>query len=526
MPNRIVVCPEPLAAAAGAEIFRAGGSALDAALATAYAQAVVSPAMTTIAGSGVMNVYHAPSRRNVVIDFLDQAGSLARADMFAGASPGEILLGYKSIAVPTFVRGTQTAFEQFGSGRVPWPSLLEPAIRYAEQGFTIYPYLHQYWRAENPVLQTAAPFDGYRMLATTPACAEIFTRQGRVPHIGERLVQPDLARTLRRIAVEGPDDFYTGQTGRTMAADLEGNGSAVTARDLASCRAEVREPLRGTYRGLTISTDPPPAIGALLLELMNVLECHDLPALGQESAAYYDLLARALFLVFSDRPRYAEPDSGPALFAELTSKAHASELSRRIRDVPQSPAQPRSGLAGTTHVTTYDDEGSAVSMTHTICFGSGVVTPGLGFMHNSGMCMFDPRPGQPNSIAPGRRPIAGGGPAIVFDGDAVRLALGSPHGGRKTSSMAHVLTSMLEFGLSPAAAVASPRIHCEHDPRDLVVDSFFPLETREELARLGYRVQEDAYGGRVCLVSVDPHTRAASGASDPRGGGGLIELWR
>jgi len=309
-----------------------------------------------------------------------------------------------------------------------------------------------------------------------------------------------------------------------MAADLERNGSPVTTRDLASCRAEVREPVRGSYRGLTISTDPPPAIGALLLELLNVLECHDLRTLGQESAAYYDLLARALFLVFADRIRFAEPGGGPALFAELISKTHASELAGRIGEVARYSAQPRSGLAGTTHVTTYDDEGSAVSMTHTVCFGSGVVTPGLGFIHNNGMCMFDLRPGQPNSIAPRKRPVSGGGPAIVFDGDAVRLVLGSPHGGRKTSSMAHVLTSVLDFGLSPAAAVASPRIHCEHDPRELRVDSFFPLDTREELEQRGYTVREDAYGGRVCLVAVDPRTRKAGGASDPRGDGGLIEL--
>jgi len=524
MPNRIVVCPEPLAAAAGAAIFRAGGSAVDAALATAYAQAVVSPAMTTIAGTGSMNLYHAPSRRNVVIDFLDQAGSQARLDMFAGAAPGDIFFGYPSIVVPTFVRGTQIAFEQFGSGRIAWQALLEPAIRYAEEGFTIYPYLHQYWRADDPVLQTAAPFDGYRMLTTTPACAAIFTKEGRVPRIGERLVQPDLAGTLRRLAIEGPEDFYTGEIGRTMAADFERHGSSVTERDLAQCRAEVREPLRGSYRGLAISTDSPPAIGALLLQLLNILESFDIRALGQERAAYYDLLARALVMVFAERTRFAEPGAGPALFTELTSKAHAAELRRRIGEVPRRPAQAPSGLAGTTQVTTYDDEGSAVSMTHTVCFGSGVVTPGLGFMYNNGMCMFDPRPGQPNSIAPGKRPIAGGGPAILFHDDAVRLVLGSPHGGRKTSSMAHVLMSILEFGLSAAAAVASPRIHCEHDPRELRVDPFFPPDARRELEGFGYRVCEDAYGGRVCLVAVDPQTGRTSGASDPRGGGGLIEL--
>lgn len=520
--NRIVVCPESLAAAAGAEIFRAGGSAVDAAIATAYAQTVVSPAMTTIAGTGVMNLYHAPTRRNVIIDFLDQAGSAARADMFAGARPGEILFGYGPILVPTFVRGTQAAFEQFGSGRITWAQLLEPAIRYAEEGFAVYPYLHQYWRSENPVLQTAAPFDGCNMLTTTPACAEIFTTHGRVPHIGERLSQPDLARTLRRIAVEGPDDFYVGEIGRKMAADLEGHGAPVTRRDLAEYRATVRAPLRGSYRGLAISTDPPPAIGALLVMLLNVLEGYDLTALGQESAAYYDLLARALFATFAERARFAGPDAG--CFGDLTSKAHATELRRRIDKVSRQPPQAPSRLAGTTHVTTYDNEGSAVSMTHTVCFGSGVVTPGLGFMYNNGMSMFDPRPGHANSIAPGKRPLAGGGPAIVFDGDVVRAVLGSPHGGRKTSSMAHVLLSVLDFGLSPAAAVASPRIHCENDPQELRVDPFFPLDTRHALERLGYRTREDPYGGRVCLVMLDPHTGKASGASDPRGGGGLAEM--
>jgi gamma-glutamyltranspeptidase/glutathione hydrolase len=484
MGKRVVVCPEPLAAAAGAAIFRAGGSAIDAAIGTAFAQAVVSPAMTSIAGSGVMNVYHAPSKRNAIVDFLDVAGSNARADMFADRAPGEILTGYASMLVPTFVRGTALALERFGSGRVSWQALLEPAIRYAEEGFTVYPYMHQYWRADAPVLQADAPFDGYAMLSTTPACAAIFTTRGRVHGIGERIVQPDLARTLRRLAAAGPDDFYVGETGRAMAADFAANASPVTARDLADYRAEIREPARGSYRGLAITTDPRPGIGPVLLDVMSELERHDVRALGQESAAYYDLLAHTLFAAFARR------------------------------------AQP----PGTTHVTAYDAEGSAVSMTHTVCFGSGVVTPGLGFIHNNGMCMFDPRPGEPNSIAPGKRPLAGGGPAIVFDGDVVRFAIGSPHGGRKTSAMVHVLASMLDFGLSPPAAVASPRIHCERDARKLRIDPFFPPAIRSELERRGYILQEDGYGGRVCMVAVDPATGTATGATDPRGGGGLTEI--
>ena len=484
MPNCVIVCPEPLAASAGAEVFRAGGSAIDAAIAAAYAQTVVSPAMTSLAGSGVMNVYHAPSRRNMIVDFLDVAGSGASEDMFAGRAPGEILTGYASMLVPTFVRGTALAFERFGSGRVSWQALLEPAIRLAEDGFTVYPYMHQYWRADAPVLQTDAPFDGYAMLSTTPACASIFTTRGRVHGIGERIVQADLARTLRRLASAGPDDFYVGEIGHAMSDDLVRNGSPVTARDLADYRAQIREPACGSYRGLSITTDPPPGIGPVLLDVMRELERHDVRALGQESVAYYDLLARALFAAFARRE--------------------------------QPP--------GTTQVTACDVEGSAVSMTHTVCFGSGVVTPGLGFIHNNGMCMFDPRPGRPNSIAPRKRPLAGGGPAIVFDGDVVRFAIGSPHGGRKTSAMAHVLASMLDFGLSPSAAVASPRIHCEHDAHALRIDPFFPLDTRRALEQEGYDLREDGYGGRVCMVAIDAATGRATGASDPRGGGGLVEL--
>jgi gamma-glutamyltranspeptidase / glutathione hydrolase len=521
--NRIVVCPEPLAAEAGAEIFRKGGSAVDAALATAYAQTVVSPAMTTIAATGVMSLFHAPSGRKVIVDFLDRAGSAARPDMFAGAQPGDILFGYGSILVPTFVRGTQTAFDEFGSGRVPWATLLEPAIRYAEEGFTVYPYLHQYWRSEGPVQQTSCPFDGSRMLSTTKACADVFTVNGRVHRIGERLVQPDLARVLRRLAAQGPEDFYTGEIGRRVTEDLERHGAPVTARDLAECRAEIREPLRGSYRGLTIVTDPPPAIGALLITLLNVLEGYDLRSLGQGTPAYYDLMARALYLVFAERTRFVDPGVTGSLIDRLVSKEHAADLRAMLGDVPGRPPLPSSSLAGTTQVTTYDDEGSAVSMTHTVCFGSGVVTPGLGFMYNNGMSMFDPRPSHPNSVAPGKRPISGGGPAILFQGDSVRMALGSPHGGRKTSSMAHVIVNLVDFGVSPAAAVASARVHCENDPTELRVDGFFPVDVRRELQLRGYRVREDSYGGRVCLVAVDAITGKASGASDPRGEGGLEE---
>lgn len=518
--TRLVVCPEPLAAVAGAHVFRLGGSAVDAAIATAYAQAVVSPAMTTIAGNGIMNVFHAPTGRHVLVDFMGYAGARATADMYDRAPAGARVRGYGSLLVPTFVRGTHTAFERLGSGRLTWKALLEPAIRFAEDGFPVYPYMHQYWRAENPVQQTADRFDGYEMLATTEACAAIFTRGGHVPAIGERIVQPDLARTLRALADEGPDAFYTGAIGRRLARDLETHGAPVTASDLAECRCLVGEPLVGRYRGLTVSTDPAPHIGILLVELLNVLEGYDLAGLGAGSADYYELMARALARVFRDRARFMADPAAADLPAVMVDPRHAADLRARIEE--ERAVIP---LPGTTQVSTLDADGSAVSFTHSVGTGSGVVTPGLGFMLNNNMMAFDPRPGRGNSIAPGRRPIYGGGPVIVLDGRRVRHVLGSPHGGRKISAMAHVLVELIDFGRAPSAAVTSPRVHCEGDLGDVRVEPFFPLppDVRDALTARGLGLRDDPYGGRVCLIAVDP-TGRATGASDPRGGGGLAEV--
>jgi gamma-glutamyltranspeptidase/glutathione hydrolase len=517
----VVVCPEPLAAFAGAHVLQLGGSAIDAAIATAFAQTVVSPAMTTIAGGGIMNVFHAPTGRHRIVDFMGYAGERATADMYVHAPAGAQLRGYASLVVPTMMRGLATVFDRFGSGRISWAALIEPAIRFAEEGFCVYPYMHQYWRAENPVQQTAARFDGHEMLATTEACAAIFTRGARVHAIGERIVQPDLARTLRILADEGADAFYTGIIGKRLARDLEAHDAPVTARDLAECRCDVGQPLQGVYRGLTVTTDPAPHIGILLVELLHILDGYDLAALGAGSAAYYELMARALARVFRDRARFMADPAAQDLPATMTDRAYAAELRARIDE--ERAVTP---LPGTTQVSTLDGDGSAVSLTHSIGTGSGVVTPGLGFMLNNNMMAFDPRPGRGNSIAPGKRAISGGGPTLVLENGQVRYVLGSPHGGRKISAMAHVLAELVDFGHSPAAAVTSPRVHCEGDLSDVRIEPFFPIpdDVRAALTARGLGFREDLYGGRVCLIAVDPATGRAAGASDPRGDGGLAEV--
>jgi gamma-glutamyltranspeptidase/glutathione hydrolase len=521
----IVVCPEPLAALAGARIFQEGGSAVDAAVATAYAQAVVSPAMTTIAGNGVMNVFHAPRGAHVVLDFMGYAGSRARPDMYE-QEPGGWTRGYRSGLVPTFVRGTHAAFARFGSGRVGWRALLEPAIRFAEDGFAVYPYMHQYWRADAPLQQTADPFDGYGMLATTEACAAVFTHAGRVHAIGERIVQRDLGRTLRILADEGPEAFYTGAIGRRLARDLEAHDAPVTGADLAECRLEVGPPVLGRYRGLTVAVDAMPNIGILLLELLHLLEGYDVAALGAGSPAYYELMARAQARVFQDRARLMDDPTAGDLPARIPDPAYATAVRGRLDAEWGLGAPALRPLPGTTHVSALDADGSAASFTHSVGTGSGVVTPGLGFMHNNNMMAFDPRPGRPNSIGPGKRPIYGGGPVIVLRDGRVRYVLGSPHGGRKISAMGHVMAELVDFARSPAAAVTSPRVHCEGDLADIRLEPFFPVpeEVRRHLAARGFGLREDGYGGRVCLIAVDAATGEATGASDPRGAGGLAEV--
>lgn len=527
--KQCVVCPEPLAAEAGAEIFRAGGSAVDAAIAAAYAQTVVSPVMTSIGGTGVMQIFHAPTGRHMILDFMGYAGSRARDDVFAGHPPNEWVLGYPSINVPTFVRGTYTAFERFGSGRLSWEALLAPAIRYAEEGFAVYPYIHQYWRADNPVYQTPAPFDGYRMVTVTAACAAIFTVGSRVHALGERIVQRDLAWTLRRIAAGGADEFYNGEVGRRIAADLEEHGAPVTVEDLARCRVDIYEPLRGTYRGLTIATDPFPNVGVFLIELLNMLEPTDLEGMGP-GPEFFHLMARAQWFAARDRAELTDAprkDLGGSS-RRLTSKEYARRLIEEpLRDGGhQADGAAGSRLRGTTQVSAFDRDGSAVSFTHSIGTGSGVVTPGLGFMYNNQMHAYDPRPGRPNSIAPGRPPVTGGGPTIVLQEGRVRLVLGSPHGFRKISGMGHTIVNLVDFGMSPAAAVASPRIHCESAPRVLAEETFFPLpvDVAAALRQDGYELRPELYGARVCLIDADWANDTSRAASDPRGGGGLAEV--
>jgi gamma-glutamyltranspeptidase / glutathione hydrolase len=531
----VVACVERLAADAGAAILRAGGNAADAAVAVAFAQGVVDPIYCGIAG-GFHGLFHdRASGRTQVVSAGGRAPLAAREDMWRPKDRWGAMwtvegnrnrLGYQASMTPGFVRGAHEAFARFGSGRVGWRQLIEPAIALAGEGFEVYPYLYRLWmpRTERMVNFLESE-EGTTVLGFTPACREIYLHpDGSVYEIGERLVQRDYARTLERIADQGPDEFYEGETARRMADDFQANGGLLTLEDLRTFQADVGEPLQATFRDLTVLTEPAPTVGPVTVELLNILEGWDLRALGWNSPAYLDRLARAMQLAFRDRlTLLGDPGFVDVGDDRMVSKAYAAELRAAIEaGNEREPAASGSGAPQeTTHVSVMDRAGNAAAITHSIGMSSGVVTPGLGFQHNCHMVMFDPVPGRRNSIQPGKRPITGGGPVLFSRGEEPYLLIGSPAGARKVTALTQALLNHLDFGMPIQEAVAADRIHAEDEPGVVIVEPHFDPASLPGLARLGHRIRFDWYTARLAAVLRDPATGALSGGTDPRGDRGL-----
>lgn len=532
----VIASVESLAAEAGAEILRAGGNATDAAIATAFAQGVVDPIYCGIAGGFHGLFYHAASGVTQVISAGGRAPSAARADMWRPSGQWGAMwtvegnrnrLGYEASMVPGFVRGAYEAFTRFGSGRVGWAQLLQPAIRFAYEGFEVYPYLYRLWMPRTDRIQNFLESEeGTTVLGFTDACREIYLHpDGSVYRIGERLIQSDYGRTLERIANNGPDEFYEGETARVMADDFKRNGGLITLEDLVAYRADVLEPLKATFRDLELLTEPAPTVGPVTVEILNVIEGWDLKALGWNSPAYLDRLARAMNAAFVDRlTLLGDPDFVDVDQERLVSETYAAA----VRDSIERGTISRSvGVAAghrqeTTHVSAMDAAGNAAAITHSLGMSSGVVHPGLGFQQNCHMVMFDPVPGRRNSIAPGKRPITGGGPVLFMRNGSPYLVIGSPAGARKVTAIVQALLNIEDFGMDLPAAVAAERIHAENEPMTVMAEPHFDPQTLLGLARLGYRIEFEWYTARLAGVLRDPASGTLTGGSDPRGDRGLV----
>ena len=514
----MIVCPQPAAAEIGLEVMRRGGNAVDAAVTCAFVQGVLDPQMCGIGGCGVMLV-HSPQSGDVLLEFYGTAGSLVREDQWesifireAADRYGYVLegwvndVGYQSVCVPGTVAGLHEALTRFGT--ISWAEAIEPAIPLAREGIPVSGYMHGYWTTDyGPDVVPNA-----KRIQATAAAREIYTKDGALYAIGERMVQADLAHTMQRLASAGADDFYRGEIASAIAADFAANGGYITREDLESYRVNATEPIRGTYRGKQVVAAGPPAGGLTLLQMLNFLEGYDLGASGWPSTESARLLVEAMGWAVADRELHvADPRFVDVPLGALSDKKYAAKAREVVAD-----------RADTTHVCVVDDGGNAVSLTHTLGSASGVVTPGLGFGYNDYMNCFDPRPGRPNSLRPGKTRVTMMTPAMVFDGRKLRVCVGAPGGTKIVTGVLQVLVNVLDHEMSAVEAVSAPRVDFQGDV--VQVEGRVPGAVVDGLRHLGYEVNRrtlnyDAYFSRPQLVVVEDDG-FVSGASDPRKDGG------
>ncbi len=503
---------------------RKGGNAVDAAVACAFVQGVIDPQMCGIGGCGVMLV-HSPASGDALLEFYSTAGSRVRGDQWehllireAADRYGYVLegavndIGYQSVGVPGTVLGLYEALTRFGT--ISWEQAIAPAIPLARDGFPVSGFMHGYWTTDYG--PDVVP--NRLRIQATPAAKALYTHDGELYEIGERFVQADYARTLERLATEGPDVFYKGEIADLMAADFQAGGGYITKDDLAGYRVNVTEPLRGSYRGLSVVAAGPPAGGLTLLQMLNFLEGFDLGAQGWPSTEAARLLVEAMAWAVADRelhiadPRFTEVPTGRLADKEYAAKAREVVAAGvRVHD-----------RADTTHVGVVDDAGVAVSLTHTLGSASGVVTPGLGFGYNDYMNCFDPRPGRPNSLQPGKTRVTMMTPTMVFDRKKLRVCIGAPGGTKIVTGILQTLVNILDHEMSPVEAVSAPRVDFQGEV--VQAEARIPDVVCRGLEALGYRVNRrtlnyDSYFSRPQVIAAGAHGEL-QGASDPRKDGG------
>ena len=530
----MVVCPEPPAAKVAGDILARGGNAADAAIAAAFAQGVTNPLMCGLSGTAIL-LHMDRDGRATVLNGECAIGSgpvpAAWIESLSGRAEtiGRFILagehnqiGPPSTMVPGFVACCWELFHRLGSGSFLWAELLEPSIRLAVDGFEVYPYVAESWvlHEDGP----AASRPGYPSLEAKlqcdPAARASYLRNGTAAYvIGDLFVQRVCGETLDHLARAGGDDFYHGAIGRAMAEDLAGRGSLVRAEDVTGYRSVEQPVLHATYHGLDICTTPPPSPGVQVLEMLAILERLGIGQWPRAAPRTIDAIAQVMRVGFVDnRDIKAVLIENAALWAQaMTDPRRIDAWARRIAGGERISGSPEAQGTGTTHLVVVDAEGACVSFTHSIgsVAGAGAITPSLGFLHNNFLGHFDPRPGYPMSIVPGRR-IGSGMPTLVRHDRKVRLVLGAPGGSRIITSILQVLLHAIDHGLPIDAAVAEPRFHSEEG--FLVhLEPTWPESMREALEALGCEVQWNRYQARVQAIEIDAAGGLIAGA-DPRGG--------
>jgi gamma-glutamyltranspeptidase/glutathione hydrolase len=527
-----VAAPQPRAAEVGAEVLADGGNAFDAAVATAFAQMVTDPWMCGVAGHGTAMIRTADGRA-VTLEFSATAGSGVREDMWAGQMKGRAKvgaavlfedfrneLGYTSICTPGTLAGLWAVHEEFCA--LPWARLLEPAIAIARRGERVPPHVHRYWTEER---QEGDP-DGQRRLSATPAAAVLYLKPGGgIIDEGHLLVLEDYANTLQAIADEGADVFYRGRIAEQIAADMKANGGFVTLEDLHNYKIRRFKPLTFSYRGHEVIAAPPPVGGVVLCEILNILSGYDLSSMAHSGADHLHLLASALKFAHADRRRFLGDPDYVDVPIDYMLNPETGVRYRSLIDGGRLPVGDDWDIDHhTTHVSTYDEAGNCAAITHSLGSGSGVITPGLGFVYNNSMKHFNPEPGTPNSIRPGKARIRGSSPTVVLHNGSPRIVVGAPGGSVIISSVVQAIINIIDFQMSATEAVSAPRIHCEGGA--VFVEARVVKPVVNELERRGHSVDflVESFGRLLSAahaIHVPPDGGRIQSGADPRRGGGV-----
>ena len=538
-PHGMVASTDRIASQIGVEVMKRGGNAVDASVAVAFALAVTYPAAGNLGGGGFL-LLRRHDGSTTAIDYRETAPAAATRDMFLLPNGDQIkgegssTVGYRAAGIPGTVAGMALALKQYGSGKLTWSQLIEPARKLAAEGFVV---TH---RLEGMLTDNQSLFSPYA------DSRRIFLRDGKPYREGEILRQPELAATLGRLQKKGPREFYEGETAHLLADDMQRHGGLITRDDLSRYTPKERAPLRGSYRGYEIISMPPPSSGgAVLIEMLNILEGFDLKKLNPLSSDYYHLLIEAMRRAYADRAEYmGDTDFVRVPISGLIDKAYAERQRSTINlERASSSSEIRAGKpAGdeatqTTHFTVVDAEGNAVANTYTLngWFGSGVVATGTGFLLNNEMDDFTTKTGAPNlygaiqsernAVAPKKRPLSCMTPTFVLRRDgSLFFTIGSPGGTTIINTVLQVICNIIDHDMNLQQAIDAPHIHHQWLPDEVVYE---PLglsdDTRRALEARGHKFtakpenMSDAQG-----IMIEEKTGVRLGASDARLDGAAV----
>jgi len=492
-----------LASQVGEDILMQGGNAYDAAIAVGFALAVVLPRAGNIGGGGFMVMHDAKTNESYSIDYREKAPIKASRDMYLN-DDGSVntlrsTVGYLAIGVPGTVYGMWEVHKKFGS--MEWAKLLEPSIKLASEGFEMTPYM------------TMALNNRYEKLSQFSETKSIFYKNYPID-FNTLLAQPDLAKTLSLIAQNGVAGFYEGEVADKIVDAMKKNGGLISHRDLKKYRPSWRKPLLSSYKGIDVVTMGPPSSGGIhLIQMLNILENHDLRNLGHNNPRYVALLTEVMKFAYADRSKYlGDPDFYEVPVKELISKEYAKKINQKLKlfqfmippPIPSSKIQPGEFMHNeseeTTHYSIADKYGNIISNTYTLnsAFGSGVTIEGTGILMNNEMDDFSASPGTPNQfgllggeankIVPEKRPLSSMTPTVILKDGVPYFATGSPGGSRIITSVLQSILNIIEFDLEVSDAILAPRIHHQWYPDILQVEKSFNSDHADTLSKKGYDI--------------------------------------